>query len=414
MFPRPLLQQRKATDDAAASTTAREATAEPAGDDRPDRPWLRAAKLAAIVWIGSHLGYLAVNLMAWRVGRMPEPGLRQLLSAWYKWDTGHYVRIAEKAYSASELDPAFFPFYPILIKVFGFVIPGGTQFDALVVANVACFGLLMMLHRLTTLEFGNNVAERTLYFLVAFPTAFFLSAAYNTSIFMLLSISVLYHLRKGSWWTAGLLGVLATATRSSGVLLVLPFAYEYMRQRDFQIRRIRPSILAGGVMFAGIAAFSAYCWYALGDPIAYSTAQVHWGRSFHWPWESLWRTAANIWKGPKLDQFTLTNELDLAAVLFILGLLTLALVGPWKFRRDQAYLIIFGFATAIFPLLFSSGPANTLPIVSMSRHVVEAFPAFMVLAAIGAHRSVERIYILAALPLQAVLLAIFMHYDWVA
>jgi len=368
-----------------------------------------------VVWVGSHVGYLSVNLLAWRVGRLPDPGgLRYLLTVWYRWDTGHYVRIADFGYGVNELDRAFFPLYPILIKGANYILPGTGNFAALVVSNVACLGALMMIHRLTELEFDGAVAERTLYFLIAFPTAFFLSAAYNTSLFVLLAVGCLYLIRKGRWWTAAVLGALATATRSSGVLLVLPFLYEYLRQRDFQIRRVRLDILAAGGIFGGIAAFSAYCWRAFGNPLAYVDAQHFWGRTFHWPWESIYKTVESIVVNPKLSQYQLTNLQDLLAVVLIFTLLTLAVVGPWKFRRDQLYLVIFGFAVALFPLFNGTAFGDARPIVSTSRHLLEAVPAFMVLAMIGANRHIERVYVLAATMAQAVLLAIFFHYDWVA
>lgn len=382
-------------------------------EDRANgRPWRRAAFAALVVWVGSHLGYLAVNAFAWRVGRMPSPAAHDLLLAWYRWDTGHYVRIADHGYGVEEIDVAFFPLYPLLIKAATFVLPGSTQFAALVVANVACFGALMMIYRLAEDEFGRSVAERTVYFLIAFPTAFFMSAAYNTSLFLLLAVGSLYCMRRGNWWLAGLLGAFASATRSSGLLLVLPFLYEYLRQRGFQLRKIRLDILAGGTMFAGVAAFAAYCWIALGDPLAFSHIQARWGRTFHWPWESLYNAAVATFQAPSETEYFLTNVLDLAAVLGVLGLLVLCVIGPWKFRSDQRYLVVFGVAIVVFPL-FAATTNDPRPIVSSVRYAMEVFPAFIVLAMIGANRHFERIYVLSAVALQAMCLAVFMHYDWI-
>ena len=379
------------------------------------RPWRQAAIAAAVVWVGSHLGYLVVNLLAWRVGGLPDPErLLTMLSAWYRWDTGHYVRIADYGYGVNEIDRAFFPLYPVLIRGASYILPGSTALAALVLSNVACLGALVMIHRLTAKEFGSSIADRTIYFFIAFPTAFFMSAPYNTSLFVLLAAGFLYLIRSGHWWWAAVLGGLATATRSSGVLLALPFLYEYLRQRDFQIRRIRFDVLAVGGIFGGLAAFTAYCWYRFGDPLAYVHAQHFWGRTFRWPWQSIYDTFEQIIINPKMSHYQLTNLQDLWAALLVLTLLTLAVVGPWKFRRDQLYLVLFGFAVALFPLFNGTSFGEGRPIISTSRHLLEVVPAFMVLARIGTNRYVERIYVPAAVMAQAVLLAIFLHYDWVA
>lgn len=409
-----LVKQRRDGNVATAETAQESPPQEDNITESGDHPWRRAAFAAMVAWVGAHIAYLAVNVFAWRVGRMPAPHLRDMFTAWYNWDTGNFVQIANSGYDSTPLDPAFFPLYPILIRFTDFVLPGSAFSAAFVVSSITCFGALMVVHRLTAFEFGRDTAGRTVYYFIAFPTAFFLSAAYNTSLFILLTIGALYCMRRGSWWTAGFVAGLASATRSSGIWLALPFIYEYLRQRDFQIRRICPNILAVGLVFTGISAFAGYCWYLLGDPLAFVHAQSHWGRTFHWPWESLEKVTNAILAVPKLHEYALTNGLDLLAFVMVFALLLLTLVGPWKFRRDQAYLVIYGFTVALFPLFVATAYGDPRPIVSMSRFVLEAIPAFMVLGAIGANRTFERIYLLPAVATQAILLAIFMHYDWVA
>ena len=51
---------------------------------------------------------------------------------------------------------------------------------ALFVANVALLAALVLLYRLVEHEFGDaDSARRTVFYLLAFPTAFFFTAAYN-------------------------------------------------------------------------------------------------------------------------------------------------------------------------------------------------------------------------------------------
>ena len=101
-----------------------------------------------------------------------------------------------------------------------------------------------MLHRLGTVEFGRGTADRAIYYLGAFPTAYFLAAPYNHAVFVLLSVGCLYAIRRQAWWLAGALGGPA-----------------------------RAELLAIGLIPVGLAAYATYCWYALGDPLAFSRAQ---------------------------------------------------------------------------------------------------------------------------------------------
>ena len=94
----------------------------------------RAVGAAAVVWLASHLGYLAMTL----VSRMGDPGwigLRSALRTWLQSDTNWYLIIAADGYGSFPDDrvAAFFPLYPMLIRVVDPVLPGGGPVAAFVV-----------------------------------------------------------------------------------------------------------------------------------------------------------------------------------------------------------------------------------------------------------------------------------------
>ncbi len=385
--------------------------ASPPATSAKDRPWRNAAVSALVVWTTSHLAYLIINVLHARAAAQPAPGLRSIIHDWSKWDAGHYLRIAEFGYQDQfELDRAFFPLYPMLIKAANFVLPGSYLAAALFVSNVAAYGVLFMLHRLTAHELGPAAADRTIYYLVAFPTAFFLVAPYNHSLFLLAATSSLYAMRTGKWWLAGAAAAVASGTRSVGVLLLLPFAFEYLRQRSFDWRRIRFDALAILLVPGGLIGYAIYCKLAFGNFLAFSEAQRFWYRTFDWPWNSLWRTISEPFKWHALDEFSLVNLIDFGAAIAFLALLALCVVGPWKLRKDQMYLFIFGLAVVMVPL---TNPAmDNRPLISMARHVIDAIPAFMILGKIGEHKTFDRLYPMPAIAFQAMLLMVFMNYGW--
>ncbi len=55
---------------------------------------------------------------------------------------------------------------------------------------------------------------------------------------------------------------------------------------------------------------------------------------------------------PLAENSTLHNLLDLLAVIFMIVLLTLCFVGPWRMRRDQWVMPLLGVALLLFTISF--------------------------------------------------------------
>src|SRR5262249_9754659 len=93
--------------------------------------------------------------------------------------------------------------------------------------------------------------------------------------------------RSHGWWLAGLLGGLAAATRSSGVLLLAPFAVEfYLAWRANSVRLYHA--LAGLLIPAGTGAYSLYLALRYHDPLAFLRANsADLRHAFTWPWQLL-------------------------------------------------------------------------------------------------------------------------------
>lgn len=372
----------------------------------PSRPpWRSALLAAAVVWSAATVMHLAVTMLAWLSrGPGPSPSWTSLILGWNRWDAGHYVRIAEEGYHLGPGFPAFFPLYPMLIRVFDPVLPGGGMASALVVANAAAFGALALLHRLAQHEFGPEVAQRATGYLAALPMSFFLFIGYNESLFLLLAIGALYAGRRGHWWLAGALGALASATRMFGLLLMLPLAIEYLRRCEWRPRRIRPDVLALALVPLGVVAYGVYCWRELGDPLAFSTAQHQWGRAYTFPGQALVIAVEQAAGRGLLDRRTLGAILDAGTVLVALVLLVLCVVGPFRFRRDQLYLVAYSAATLV---LVTSTEVGGRAMQSSARYTLEAVAVVLVLARIGAHQVVDRLVLTGGVAMQVVLLIVF-------
>jgi len=377
-------------------------------------PWRPAVVTAFSVWGAASLAYFLVNLLVWMMRSEAGPQVSGLIEVWNQWDTGHYTTIAMSGYNPATENTAFFPGYPLLIRLFEPVLPGGALSAGLIISHVACIGALAVLYRLTDDLLGEAVARRTVYFLMAFPYAFFLVAAYNESLFLLLFVASLYCMRRGHWWSAGLLAACASATRQAGVLLAIGFAIEYLRQRDWRLSRIRWNALAVLLVPGGMLAYMAYLWQAFGEPLKFVEVQSLWGRKATWPWEGTVRAFGVIERasvdGYIFQPIVVLNVIDILAVVVTPVLIGLSLVGPWRLGRDSLFVIVT--AGVSFVVVLISPLGLDVPVHGVPRYALEAIPAFMVLARMGRNPHFERFYLVPAMAVQGVLVLAFYYDIW--
>ena len=214
-----------------------------------------------------------------------------LVSPAARFDSAWYLAIADFGYEVSGR-AAFFPLFPGLTALGGSLI-GSPVVAGILISSACGMGSLYLLHRLVALDFDADLARTTVWIVAWFPSAFVLSAVYTEALFLALSIGSLYAGRLGKWRLAGLLGGLAAASRSGGLLLIIPLLILYLygpradrpgRELGGTLRPRHPIrtdilwILAG--VPAGLLAYLAYLSFATGDPFAVFSAQEVWHRSF--------------------------------------------------------------------------------------------------------------------------------------
>jgi hypothetical protein len=180
----------------------------------------------------------------------------------------------------------------------------------------------------------------------------------------------------------------------------VPLAVEYLRGR-----RIRLDVLGIALVPLGAVAYSVYCAVELGNPLAFSAAQDQWGRRYTFPGEA-WLIAVRQMGGHRLlDPAALAAILDAGTTLVAVVLLVMAVVGPFRFRRDQAYLVA---QAALTLVLLMSTEVDGRSMQSAARYTMEAVAVFLVLARMGAGQLVDRTVLTIGLGLQAVFLVVFM------
>lgn len=377
--------------------------------------WLEAFKQVLPIYLATHIAFLALTYLASLfsipnfAGNNRALHLSTLLHSWSRWDTAQFTYIATHGYDAP-YRTAFFPLFPLLERVLAFVVRD--PFVAgLIISNMATLGVFMVLYRLVTEDFGAEQAWRSVLYLAVFPTAFFFVVAYNESLFVFFTLLSFYYMRKGRWWIAGLAALFASLTRSIAVCLFIPFVYDYLRQRDFQVRKIRFDVLSAVGIVGGIVIFGIYGYLTFHDFLAFSHAQAVWLRQPSPPWLVFWEAYEIIKHNPILSFISIHTVIDLSATLFILVILVLAFVGPWKLSKEHWSYALYAVAIYLFVVIVPE--AGRYPLSSLARFMIEIFPVYVVLAAMGQKRNFNLYYLAICLPLLTFLLLQWLTGGWI-
>jgi hypothetical protein len=381
----------------------------------PRSTWLSALKKVLPIYIATHIAFLLLTYLANLFAFTPKNfstyalPLSKFVQSWYRWDTNHFIEIATKGYDVS-YRTAFFPLFPLLERGVAFL-THDPFVAGLIIANIASLGLFMVLYRLVLEDFNAEQAFRSVLYLAVFPTAFFFAAAYNESLFLCLALFSFYYMRRGHWWLAGLFGFFASLTRSVGLFLLVPFIYEYLRQHNFKLKAISIDMMSGIAIPAGLGVFAIFCYICFHDLLAFSHAQGSWLRQVHGPWHGLLDSILIIAQHGILSFDSIHNALDLSAGLLMLLLVVLCFIGPWKFSREYWAYGLYAATLYLFTLIVPE--AGGFPLASLSRLVLELFPAFIILAAIGKRQQFNLYYLTIAGALLSFMLLQFLTGYWI-
>jgi len=251
----------------------------------------------------------------------------------------------------------------MLVRVFDRVLPGGDVFAGLVVNTLLALAGIYLVGLLAREIFGERVGYRAMLLMVFFPGSFVLTFTYSEATLIVVAAGCLLCLLRRHWWAAGVLAVLATATRPNGVALIAACAVaSFLAIRE---RREWRSLAAPLLAPLGFVLFQ---WYLL-------------ARTGEWAWFRVQREAWS--EGTSFGMTAINNTLDafrhplasptdiITAVSFITMLVLLWVM--WK-RRLPWPLVAYTLVVLALMILPST-------VTARPRFLYTAFPLFISLAA---------------------------------
>jgi hypothetical protein len=301
-------------------------------------------------------------------------------TAWWRyllrWDSFWYLTIMRQGYRYTP-DPMimqavpFFPFYPGFSLAVARVLQIRPGIAALVVANGAALAATFLIYIYARRTRNERVAIVTVALLDLFPTSLYLSVGYPESLALLFVIACFLDLNRARPIRASLWCGLLTATKPTGVVMLIPLGHRLWPgwRRDPRAAMRFFLCLAAGC--SGIVAYMIYLGLRFHAPLSFLTNQQAWVS--HARWGSL-------------------QDVLLALVSFaaIFGSHPLSRkIDPWMYatfvavtiglrERFQADEWLYCCASLLFLACTRLGHGNAF--TSMSRYVLLIFPIFVVAA----------------------------------
>jgi hypothetical protein len=345
------------------------------------------------------------------------------------WDSEFYLSIAVAGYDdpavralrvpgAREgvpLNYAFFPLYPVLIwllavplGVLGLPPIATASLAGIAVSLVGTLFGLAALYDLARAALDETAALRASFYLLAFPTSFFLAMVYTEGVFVGLSFWALALSRRGHWLWASLLAALAALTRAQGAALAVALAVawwlSWRRPTTDDGRRQamvgRPSLVVTRALlaFLPLAVFVLWRLSPLGQGWAL-LQEDYFGRGL-----LPWRQSLTSWQS--LLGYAGQNGPALIYAGLEAGAVALALVASLAWLRRDPALALYSLALVAVSAL--SGVAQ-----SMARYMLVVPAVYLALARLGRWAVFDRAWTLLSVLLLGLEAMLFSFDMWV-
>jgi hypothetical protein len=223
--------------------------------------------------------------------------------------------------------------------------------------------------------------------LLLYPYAWYIyGSGYADAFFIATTIGAFLLLERGHPVLAGTVGIIATATRPTGVALIIGLAAVALERRQVIVRdadepgtgdtvvarersrwhidRSKLALADAGVLLAagGLAAYMLFLADRVGDPVAFASVQEAWGHPGGW---QLWFKRsffAEVFRGDDWFWIRLVPQAAIST-LFLVSV-------PWVVRKLGWGYGVFTLVAVVVPLL------GTSTFMGTGRYMLSAFPVF--------------------------------------
>jgi hypothetical protein len=346
------------------------------------------------------------------------------------WDSEYYLAIAVGGYDNPATDLvgppdrqvtksySFLPFYPLLIHLFAIPLslfgmnPIATATLAgVIVSALGALGAMFALYDITRDSLGEDGGLRTAFYLIIFPTAFFLVQVYTEGVFVGLAFGCLAMLQRKNWVMAAILASCTVLTRAVGIAIFIPLFVNWVRTGDWMDFDLEwrqlfhqgiplRSLWRALLVFAPLITFLIWKFSYYGIAFGFVERQffgstfMDLGRAF-FVWVDAWRSLF-------MEIPPRTANYVLVFFAFVLGI-----VACIKTMKEYPEAVWFSLAVIIISI--GSGPPS-----GIHRYILTAPAVFIYLAKLGKNPVFDRVWTLISILWLGALAALFAFDMWVA
>jgi hypothetical protein len=339
------------------------------------------------------------------------------------WDSEYYLSIAIKGYddplasrvrlrdrSQVSKNYAFFPLYPVVMSIVAIPLsilrltPIATATLAgVIIALVGTLAAMIALFDVTREHLEDSGAIRTAFYLLIFPTSFFLAQVYTEGMFVGLAFGSLALMRRNQFGLAAILAAFAVWTRAVGILLGVPLVISILQTTSWR------GVLAGTT---GRKPLLNLLWVII--PVA---AYIAWDYSLGAQFRAVEtnffsrsildiRGSMRGWE-KAISSFGTTNTARIIYYILEFGTMALALSASLATIRRYPLLAVFSLLVLLFSAL--SGVPQ-----SMARYMLVVPSIFVFLGMLARYQAFDRAWTVASILLMGMLVTLYTFDFWVA
>jgi Gpi18-like mannosyltransferase len=321
-----------------------------------DRRWVIGQWLVSRLWIWFGFFGIAPHLAA----QSPDAIATADLSSLIRWDSTHYLSIVQSGYTYSGDNNigtiAFFPLYPLLIKV-GSAIGLTPLVAGFLISNLCFLAGLWVLNDWVRERHGPIAARWTIAAMAWLPWSMFGTVLYTEGLFIFLSALTLRAFDRERYGQAAICGALASAARMPGMMLVPALGWVAWRER--RGLKAYGAALAAGL---GTVGFALFCGLKFGDPLAFIKVQKAWHPAGMAYGEGWLKSLVQVTLGPQTWKAGHVVDWSYPIVMVLL-----ALIGVWLWRSRHTLptnrLIYGSCALGVVTWLIAGSPLLNLTMV---------------------------------------------------
>lgn len=283
-----------------------------------------------------------------------------LLDFWgFYWDGMHYIKIATQGYEFPLF--AFFPGYPLLIKFIDIFLPLTVAYRINIL--ISLLAIVSLYKFMDLLKISKEEKSKILILFLSYPTSFFLFANYVESLYIFISVWVLYFLDRKEYLKVSILTAFLGSIKISAIIIPLLMFVQmiYLKYLNFEfswrnISKWLKFTFFSLISILGIVFYFIYLQTNYDSFRIYFDSQATWGRGTF---------------NQLVDQFIVTPEYYFEKISELIIFLSLILIFYKYFKK-------IGLTFYLFSLFHFLVPVMTGTLISINRLSLYCFPILFI------------------------------------